>query len=70
MEINNKNMDEKDLLNWSNLSTIISGNRQNVRKNNVRPIYEKQVGFFTNAIKKAIAELRRYEIENESKMNE
>ena len=58
-------MDEKDLINWSNLSILIAGNRQNVRKNNVRPIYQKQVSFFTKAVKQAMDELRRYEVGKE-----
>lgn len=59
-------MDEKDLINWSNLSIIIAGNRQNLRKTKVRPIYQQQVDIFLKAMREAMQELRRYEIEKEN----
>lgn len=58
-------MNEKDLINWSNLSVLIAGSRQNVRKTNTRPIYRQQVEIFTSAMRRAMDELRDHDIKNQ-----
>jgi len=57
-------MDTKDLLNWTTLSIIISGNSESIRRNRIPAKYEEQVNIFITALQAAITELRDYDINN------
>lgn len=52
-------MDAKDLLNWGELSRMLSGSRQTVRKNKIPKIHEPFINDLTKAMDKVIS--KRFE---------
>ena len=58
-------MDIKDLINWSALSVIISGNSESIRRNRIPAKYEEQVQIFIRALTDANHKLRQYDIRHQ-----
>lgn len=52
----------KNLINWQQLSVIIAGNSESIRRNRIPAKYQHQVDIFINALSKANDDLRSYEI--------
>ena len=49
-----ENIDPKDLLNWGELSRILSGSRQTVRKNKIPKIHQPFIDDLIKAMNKVI----------------
>lgn len=58
-------MDIQDLINWSALSVIISGNSESIRRNRIPTKYQEQVRIFIRALTDANNKLRQYEIKHQ-----
>jgi len=58
-----KNTDNKDLLNWGELSRMLSGSRQTVRRNKIPKIHQKFIDDLLKAINEVINK-RNNEIQN------
>ena len=55
----------KNLINWQQLSIIIAGNSESIRRNRIPAKYLQQVHIFINALNQANDDLRAYEISNQ-----